>query len=732
MKQFFNDNKMLLIIILVTVIAAGSVMGTRFSIESANNTYDIVLDYTEMERMAAQSDDTLSEWFADFKTMGINKVGLQEENIMTLMEDSRLPVAGQVMGNVMEQSFWRDSLPAGFIDAVEAAGRFDDFDLLVTTGDAEATDFVTGGIQARIQADKYAIYREGDKAWIWLDGTADSTLYSGKHKYKASNEKDFIERNDIKGSKLMYISLGLMPDKVKLVQDAGMQVIPRTLSYNGWNDTKFAEAVVAEYEKYGIKPTYIIAGGEAVLGYDDGTDFAKDYIIDNDLTIGLIENTTQLQNIMQYGVNEVATESGYDTVRVFTVWDYIQNRYQYYGYSGAEEIENTLFRAVTERNIRVIYFKPFFEYKDLHTYVTNPNEYKQTFANLADRLAEHGFEQGQATAMKAYTVPLIIKILIAVGSAMGAVLLLRSILPIKKKPMYVLAGLGVLAVLAAYFVMPNTAVLLTAFAAAVVFACIAVTFFIFVSRESAETLAPDTSLAKIIKIACAALVGAALIALIGGMMTAGAISSTSFMLEIDIFRGVKVSQLLPIAYFAVVFLAYYGYGERKEHIGRLELVDIRDLLHMQIKVWMVLALAVVGAVGYYYIARTGHDTSIQVSSFEMLFRNELEELLIARPRTKEFFFGFPAIMLMVYCSVRRFKLLTLIMGLCGVIGMTSIVNTFMHIRTPLYLGFIRTGYSLLFGLIVGIVAIAIFELIHRIYCKYFKKYIDAVNACTEY
>jgi hypothetical protein len=62
--------------------------------------------------------------------------------------------------------------------------------------------------------------------------------------------------------------------------------------------------------------------------------------------------------------------------------------------------------------------------------------------------------------------------------------------------------------------------------------------------------------------------------------------------------------------------------------------------------------------------RTGHDSSVEVSSIEMLFRNYLEDILIARPRNKEFLFAFPAIMLMVYTSVRRFKLWPILFGLC--------------------------------------------------------------------
>ena len=65
---------------------------------------------------------------------------------------------------------------------------------------------------------------------------------------------------------------------------------------------------------------------------------------------------------------------------------------------------------------------------------------------------------------------------------------------------------------------------------------------------------------------------------------------------------------------------------------------------------------------------------------------------------------------------------TALFGLAGTIGMTSICNTFMHIRTPLYLGFVRTGYSVLFGMILGCIMIAGCELVFRVGGKLLKKY----------
>jgi hypothetical protein len=200
-------------------------------------------------------------------------------------------------------------------------------------------------------------------------------------------------------------------------------------------------------------------------------------------------------------------------------------------------------------------------------------------------------------------------------------------------------------------------------------------------------------------------------------MTAAPLSSVRFMLEIDIFRGVKLAQLLPLMFFIAAYLAYYGLGESKKYPGKLEYHDLKDMMNASIKVWMVLLGMVLLVVGYYYIERTGHDSSIEVSNIEMIFRNMLEDDLIARPRNKEFLFAFPAVMMVVYTSIRKFKLWPILFGLASVIGMTSVNNTFMHIRTPLFLGFARTGYSLLFGIVVGIVGILIFEAGHIVYKK---------------
>ncbi len=717
MQLLIKENKVLLIIIAIAVMVSFLIIGGRFSVENRNKTYDIVLDFNEIKAMADQSDHDVAWWLSEFKKMGITKVGLAEESMVSLMEDTELPINATVMDIIMKDADWEANYPSDFIEEMKAMG-YDKYDVLIEAASSEAFDFVAGGVKERYQPENYFIKATDVGGYLLLNGTAKQTLYSEKYKYMSSIKKGFVEKDEIVSSKIMYINYGLLPSKVQIVESAGMDIIPRTASYEGWNDTKYAEAVINSYGKLDKVPEYMIVGGEGVIGYDDGIETARDYITKNHVTIGLIENTTQLQNILQFGVNDIVKSTGYDAVRIFSVWDYIQNRYQYYGYEGAKEIENTLFRAVVERNVRLIYFKPIKEFKDQHVYVTELDEYQTMFSNLETRLEQHKIEFGsRASVMDQYTVSLWAKFAMALGCVAAAVLLIRSILPINRRMKAGLFALGALGATGAYAVMPGYAELMTSFAAAVIFPSVATLFIIRQSKEFSDTLDRSERLPKIVGLGILTLLCGVVISLMGGLMTAAPISSVNYMLEIDIFRGVKLAQLLPLLFFIAAYLAYYGYGESKKYRGILEYNDLREMMNASIKVWMVLIGIILLGVGYYYIERTGHDSSIQVSGLEMIFRNLLEDNLTARPRSKEFLFAFPAVMMLLYTSVRKFKLWPIVFGLASIIGMTSVANTFMHIRTPLYLGFARTGYSLLFGIVIGIVGILIFEIGHMLYKK---------------
>ena len=584
---------------------------------------------------------------------------------------------------------------------------------------------VVEAVTERFHPEDVVVLDDGESACILLNGSVNDTLYLTDFSYSDTFKEGFTERNEIVSSQIMYVSLGLDPKKVETIQSLGMEIVPRTICYDGHNDTRYAQAVVAGYERYGITPTYIIAGGKAVIGYDDGGEFALDYIRDNGITIGLIETNVQRENIMQSGVEDATVATDYNTVRVFSVWDYIQYRYGYYGYEGAEEVENTLYRAIVERNVRVIYFKPVKQTDNSFAYITDVDVYRDMFEGLNQRLAAHGISMGRASVMDNFQIPSLVMLVLGLGAGVGGALLPATFLPMKRRWTLILAGIAAVCVAGAWVVLPNTFRLLASFASAVVFACLAAAFFLQSAKRLGQRLPSNARIRTILPWTVGILVLSVLIALAGGMMTAAPLSSTDFMLELGIFRGVKLAQLVPLAFFCLLFVSYYGLFEKDRRTNTLQLRDITTALKWNIPVWSLVLLAVVALAGYYYLARTGHESDVTVSTLEIIMRNDLENLLLARPRTKEFLVCFPSIMLAAYCAVRRLPFFTALFGLAGTIGMTSVCNTFMHIRTPLYLGFARTGYAVVLGVILGAVFIGVFELCLRGWLRVRKYFIEA-------
>ncbi len=715
MREFFKGNKIFLLICLISLIVASQITFERINIEDKNNKYDIVLDYKEISDMAEQSSHSVEWWLKKFKDMGINKVGLSEESIYSLTEESNIQVSAKMIYELKKEPLWEAKLPVDFLADMKKLG-VNEFDMLVQMADDSTHKFVSDAMNDRYDSDKFILYKNSVGGYLFLKGSAEEALYSQKEKLVDSKKKGFREKSEIVGSKVGYINLGLLDSKKKILDDLGFEIIPRTSSYDNWNSSKYAKAVLKEYDALRIQPEYMIVGGEGIPGYDDGIGLINEYIKNTDVNIGVIETTTQRSNIMQKGVNEVVMNSGYSAVRVFSVWDYIQNRYKYYGYSGSEEIENTFFRAITERNIRVIYFKPIRQTDDYSVYVTDVSEYEKLFKNLKDRLEVHGITQGKATVMDDYSVSLIQKYLLFLASIALGIMILKSLFNIRKRNLVILLGILVVLSGLGFMFAPSHVDFFSSFSPAVLMPCLAITLMlreIKKIRKGASSFGKDMLRFEVI------LVIVVLMAVLGGILTAAPLSSINYLLEIDIFRGVKMAQLLPLCYFMVAFVAVFGFGRESaiKEDSHLRVADLRNIFLMEIKVWMVLVVMILGGIGVYYIMRTGHESSAQISSLEMLFRNTLEDNLFARPRTKEFLFAFPALVLFMYSVKKGWKLAAFILGLAGTIGVTSVVNTFMHLRTPMILGFARTGYSLLFGVVLSAVLLIGIRLIELLILK---------------
>ena len=83
--------------------------------------------------------------------------------------------------------------------------------------------------------------------------------------------------------------------------------------------------------------------GDELVGYEDdeSLELLTQYLNESGASVAMMEQNDQSQNLVWPGVEELLDNTGYRGVRVFNEWAYIQNRYQYCGYEGPEEIHAT-------------------------------------------------------------------------------------------------------------------------------------------------------------------------------------------------------------------------------------------------------------------------------------------------------------------------------------------------------------------------------------------------------
>lgn len=129
---------------------------------------------------------------------------------------------------------------------------------------------------------------------------------------------------------------------------------------------------------------------------------------------------------------------------------------------------------------------------------------------------------------------------------------------------------------------------------------------------------------------------------------------------------------------------------------------------MPVRVKTLIGIFVVLVAGIVFVARSGHTSGMPVSGTELKFRAFLEQMFYARPRTKELMIGHPAFMLAVMAFYRKWPtMLFFILVLLAAIGQGSMVETFAHMRTPIYMSFVRGVDGAILGGIIGAVLMAL-------------------------
>lgn len=715
--------KLYMMILIISLIVVGIVAFDRINVESAHKTVEFSLDYEEAKLLAEQSEYDLQWWLKHFESIGFTSVAVKESTLENLKADNK-PVDYRVVGDVTSDINWENSFSEPVIEYIN--NKTDRFDVVVTTSSKELYDFVMNGLTERYPENFYTGF-ESEEYVIVLDGEPADGLYAETGYLVDEDGKGKRTLRELVDSKLAWVGFGFDPEIIELVQSSGLKVLPRPSNFDRHSE-KLVEAFNSEMKKFDIEPTYFVFQGESVLGYNSETENLDDiytYMHDNNISTGLIETGVQRSQVKQEGLVKLTEMLDYDAIRIFPVVGYIQERYQWYGYKAAEEIENTVYRAVTERNIRSVYFRPFREKDNEIIYVTDPEVYTESFKSLENRLADHNISFGDAAKLT-YNEPGVINLcVIGYGLVALGIIALNTLIPISDKLQALLLSIGVLGITGANFVVPNLAATVMALGASVLFPTLAAIAMFDILKQYLVNRQVDKMQTIIIKgLSLLAIVTA--ISMVGGIFIGSILSSSAYLLEMEFFRGVKLSQLAPLGIFCIVYILRFGYARPISDMNEEEsyLLDLRHLLNERIKVLHILIVGVVGIIGVVYIARTGHETTIQPSNLEMLFRNFLEYNFIARPRSKELLMAFPSVMIVAYVALKGWKQFVFPFAAVVMLGLTSVVNTFSHLRAPLYLSTARTIYGAGLGAVIGIIGILVLNVLVRVLVNLRGRYLN--------
>lgn len=307
-------------------------------------------------------------------------------------------------------------------------------------------------------------------------------------------------------------------------------------------------------------------------------------------------------------------------------------------------------------------------------------------SKIDDAITSKGRELGVMVPLDKVNVPVWVAVLIALGIGAGGVLLLE-LFNFKRWAYILPAVCVVIACVAIILGYSHLMYKLLSLAAVVIFPLLGIITFV---------KADGMNIGK----AILSLLGMTAISLIGAVFVVGLLSTREYMTAIGVFSGIKVSQLAPL----VVLMMFYWYQTNRLHgYDSNVIVMIRDLLKKPVSVGVLLVLAAAAGVVLLYMLRSGND-AVTVSSWEKAFRSFLDSTLQVRPRTKEFMFAHPLMLLALYFGYKNYLWPAVVLG--G-IGQVSLVNTFEHLHTPLGVSLLRTANGLLLGIILGIVLILV-------------------------
>jgi hypothetical protein len=648
------------LILLIALLACAAVAFERARIESATRRVELTMDYNDFLSLARSYNYNPADFLVEMRRAGLTSLALTEE-----------------LGSNVGSSNNAIALPGPALAAQARVGGIADPTLMA---------LMRAG---KIRADE--VYLLVFDTPTYLRYRAQLPLHFETKSIRVLHAvKPYVVALRSQIDYFNTTGLGIPSDQIDLARQLNLLIDPRFQ-----NDERFALPQIQRefaYTGAGTRLATVVFFGlrNQVMGFPDHVnDMAQLFSEKRYRALNFGEIETYDPSQVQKGSSELASLIPGRTVRVEAINKVELDKL------ALPEIVARYELGVRERNVRVVYLRPFaHEYDGLSIEKTNVEMVRE----IADDLAARGFKLGRAAPIPLYRGNSRILVGLAALAVPSIFLLLLGFYG-WYRPAWAVLAYGATALLYLGGIFSHHDLLarsIIALSGALLFAAAG---FSVLSRAFLQ--APAATTGRQIRRSLAWTLIATGITLLGALVVIGVMSSPLVMEEVEPFRGVKLLYVLP----ALIALALYLFTDKFDPQPR----DPRETLKEPVRIYQLAAAAVVLGIGALVLLRSGNQSDISPSSFELALRHNLTSLLAVRPRFKEFLIGFPALMLMPALRIAHRRWLGVLLALAIGVGLGDVIDTFSHLHTELLVSVLRILNGFVIGAVVGIVAILIYR-----------------------
>ena len=656
----FKYNRLLIVCIIIGLIAAVVVNIQRHRVETANMTVDLAIDYEDMVKLAQLEGMPVEEVLTQAKEAGISSLAVYETTFEKLNKNGKtIAIAGSSIlenyhGGTLSDPAWRTLVEQGTIKGE---------DVYVVGHDAQTYQEVKEDLFRRLGANRVQVLSLGDQEILAVK----------------ANYTEFLKMN-----------LGMPTDEMKAVNDAGFYVLARPSNYDNVTDEDI-EAVFKRLQDFKISE--IVFSGSETLGGLHHTKRTIELMQEHNITLGMIEHVTQLQFYPQDGLLDIARGLDYKVARLYSIPKDEQPKLKMD--VAVERWANT----DEERNIRIdlmrIYEKPEGELSLLETNM-------KYISDTRDKLESKGFNIGPASYFEPFFGNKMLQVIMLLGICSAGVLYISLVYPkLSDKKQYILLAICFIIIALPVLLGKGATIrLMAALVAANIFPALGMISQLDIIRRN--RLVGKLRIHLLLLKSVRAIVCASIISMMGAMFLSGILSDVEYFLEINIFRGIKLTFVLPMILVAIAFMQRFDiFGDNLLSPPAFK-EQAKRILNMTVSVKALAGFLVALVAAAIFIGRSGHTAGVPVPGIELKLRAFLEQAFYARPRSKEIFIGHPAFIMMIMAWYRKWPAaIFFILSIVATIGQGSMVETFAHMRTPVFMSLMRGFDGALWGAIIG-------------------------------